>query len=70
MNQEERARQLFEQLDEYHLKDFRWQQNFKRRMNRIARTIDPTSEDSPTIVVMFFDHISLRTGLNITWGES
>ena len=70
MNQEERARKLYEQSKEYHLKDLGWQRNFKGRMNRIARTIDPTSEDSPALVVMFFDHIMLRTGVNVTWGKS
>ena len=67
MNLRPKAYTLLRQSKEYHLKDPRWQRNFRARVNRIAKYYDPKDPRADTAVVMAIDHITARTKHSPTW---
>jgi hypothetical protein len=69
MSDIERARKLREESREYHLRDPRWQANFRARVSRLAKKQDPMSADANVAVIMFLDHISLRIPVRLIWAE-
>ena len=69
MNLRPKAYKLLKESKEYHLKDPRWQRNFRAKVNRLAKHYDPTSPKADTAVVMAIDHITIRTRHNPTWKQ-
>lgn len=67
MSDFKRAKELNRAYQFYSLMDPRARRNLRRRVQRLARKIDPMLPETDARIVMILDHISLRTGINPRW---
>jgi len=68
----QKARELWVTGREYHLLDAKAKVNFRNKLRRLAKKINPRQTMTDTdlaATVMYLDHTSLRTGITITYKE-
>ena len=65
-----KASYLYHQVDKYYLMDTRWQNNYRRKVDRLAKKYSPSATDvDEQSIVIRIDIINMKLNRHSRWAE-